>query len=281
MLTLRAPAKINWFLLVKARRPDGYHEISSLFQCVSLWDDLTIDEAPGISVITEATIAGDENLVTRAAVALREAAKTRRGARISLKKYIPMAAGLGGGSSDAAAALKGLNALWGLGLGGGKLREAALGLGSDVPFFLDGPAAMVGGRGEEVSPVSIGRSYTLLLLNPGVHVSSGWAYSGIREFSGEGPEYAEKFVRALNRGDFETLRAIASNGLEAPVAGKYPEVAELKRKLIERGALFSAMSGSGPTVFGVFQDRARAEEVRRSIGARWSQVVETLIEGQR
>lgn len=279
MLTLRAPAKINWFLRVRGKRPDGYHEISSLFQRISLYDDLTIDEAPNISVITEAPIAGDENLVTRAAVSIREASRTPKGARISLKKNIPIAAGMGGGSSDAASALKGLYSLWGLDLPDDRLHDLALGLGSDVPFFLGGPSALVGGRGEHVTPVDIEKSYTLLLLKPGVRIPAGWAYSGTTEFSGEDPDYADNFLKALNGGDFDTLKRVAINDLEGPVTRKYPEVAELKKGLYENGALFSAMSGSGPTVFGVFKDRGGAEEARSFIGAQWSAVVQTLIRG--
>jgi 4-diphosphocytidyl-2-C-methyl-D-erythritol kinase len=276
MLALRAPAKINWFLRLKGRRPDGYHEISSLLQCVALFDTLTLEEAPAISVITEAPIAGGENLVTRAALALKEASKTAKGARISLVKNIPIAAGLGGGSSDAAATLRGLNSLWEAGLSNRELHDAALGLGSDVPFFLQGPAALVGGRGEEISPVGMGGSFSLVLLNPGVRVSAGWAYAEARRFSGEEPDYEGKLLRALNAGDFDTLRAAAVNDLEEPVARKHPEVAGLKKRLYEEGALFAAMSGSGPTVFGAFESRAGAEEARRAIRAAWSAVADTL-----
>lgn len=279
MLALRAPAKINWFLRLKGKRPDGCHEISSLFQCVALFDTLTIEEAPTISVMTEAPIVGDENLVTKAALALRETSNAAKGARISLVKNIPIAAGLGGGSSDAAATLRGLNTLWGAGLSDRDLHDAALGLGSDVPFFLSGPAALVGGRGEKISPVGISRTYAVLLLNPGVRVFAGWAYSEAKSFSGEEPNYEEKFVRALNAGDLDTLRGIAVNDLEEPVARKHPEVAELKTRLYQNGALFAAMSGSGPTVFGAFKSCERAEEARRAIRAAWSAVTETLIIG--
>ncbi len=280
MLVQKAPAKINWFLRVRGKRPDGYHDIESLMQTISLSDDLTFEESQSISVLTEAPIAGDENLVTRAAIALKGISRTTSGARISLIKKIPIAAGLGGGSSDAAAALKGLNILWGLTLSKERLLEIALGLGSDVPFFLERPSALVGGRGEKVSPARISRSYIILLLNPGLRVSAGWAYSEIQEFSGHDPDYAGDFLNALNEGDFDSLRKSGINDLEAPVARKYPVVEELKSKLCENGALYCAMSGSGPTVFGVFEDRGKAERAESSIGAPWSTVSETLIGGE-
>ncbi len=277
MLTLQAPAKINWFLRVKGTRPDGYHDILSLIQCVSHFDTLTFEESKGISVITEAPVPGDENLVTKAALMLREKAGIKRGARISLVKNIPIAAGLGGGSSDAASTLKGLNTLWGLDLPPGELHEIAIGLGSDVPFFLGGPASLVSGRGENLSPVNITRPLTLLLLNPSVTVSAGWAYSELSGFSDESPEYPGEFITALEAEDLATLREIAVNDLERPVLKKHPVVADLKESLHKAGALFSAMSGSGPTVFGIFTNRDHAVRAQNKIQAPWSAVVETLV----
>lgn len=276
MSATKTPAKINWFLRLKGKRPDGYHDISSLLQCIALFDTLTFEEAQTLSVMTEAPIAGDENLVMRAALAIREASKTSRGARISLVKNIPIAAGLGGGSSDAAATLRGLNSLWDAGLSDRELHAAALGLGSDVPFFLSGPAALVRGRGELISPVVMSRAYSVVLLNPGLRVSAGWAYAEARSFSGEDKGIEDSLVRALNEGDFDVLRGAAVNDLEEPVAARHPEVSELKRRLYEEGALFAAMSGSGPTVFGAFEDRLRAEEARRAIRAAWSTVAHTV-----
>ncbi len=277
MLTLKAPAKINWFLRVKGTRPDGYHDILSLIQCVSLFDTLTFEESKGISVITEAPVPGDENLVTKAALMLGEAAGTSRGARISLVKKIPIAAGLGGGSSDAASTLKGLNTLWGLNLPHRELQDMASGIGSDVPFFLGGPASLASGRGEDLSPVSIKNQVTLLLLNPSLTVSAGWAYSELSGFSDESPEYPGKFIKALEAGDLATLREIAVNDLEGPVLKKHPVVNEFEKSLRKAGALFSAMSGSGPTVFGIFTGREQAARAQAAIQAPWSAVVETLV----
>jgi 4-diphosphocytidyl-2-C-methyl-D-erythritol kinase len=281
MLRLHAPAKINWFLLVLGRRDDGYHDIQSLMQRVSLSDSLEFEEpedtAPGdVRVITDAPLPEEENLVHRAALALRERAGTGRGARITLRKKIPLAAGLGGGSSDAACTLRGLGSLWGLGIPEDDLLEMAAELGSDVPFFLGGPAAVVEGRGERTTPVEIGGPVTLLLLKPPVGVSARWAYSGVREFS-NGRCDVEAFLGALRKGDFGSLREVAGNDLEPPVLDGYPGVGDLKRELLQHGALFSAVSGSGTTVFGVFEDRERAGLAADSIGADFSAVVETLV----
>ncbi len=277
MLTVKAPAKINWFLRVKGTRPDGYHEILSLIQCVSLFDTLTFEESKGISVITEAPVPGDENLVTKAALMLREKTGIKRGARISLVKKIPIAAGLGGGSSDAASTLKGLTTLWGLNLPHHELQDMASGLGSDVPFFLGGPASLVSGRGEDLSPVNITQPLTLLLLNPSVTVSAGWAYSAYAGFSEENPEYADEFMKALEAGDLAKIGEIAVNDLEGPVLKKHPIINEFKENLRKAGALFSAMSGSGPTVFGIFTNRGQAVRAEAAIQAPWSAVVETLV----
>jgi 4-diphosphocytidyl-2-C-methyl-D-erythritol kinase len=277
MLTLKAHAKINWFLRVTGKRADGYHDIESLIQSISLCDALTFEEAPSVSVVTEAPILVEENLVLRAALMLMEASGSTKGARMSLVKNIPIAAGLGGGSSDAASTLKGLNELWELDLPHEKLRELALALGSDVPFFLGGPASTVSGRGEALSPANINRSYALLLLNPNLAVSAGWAYSELMSYSEEAPDLAKKFIAALDSGDLESLKKLAVNDLEAPVISRNPVVGELKEKLASTGALFSAMSGSGPTVFGVFPDRESAEVAGEAIKTPWSAVVETLI----
>jgi 4-diphosphocytidyl-2-C-methyl-D-erythritol kinase len=288
MLAVKTPAKINWFLLVLGKRPDGYHEIQSLMQAVSLYDTLAIEEADTLSVSTDAAIPEEDNLVYRAGLLLREVSGTSKGARITLKKEIPLAAGLGGGSSDAACALNSLNGLWGLGLSVKTLSGLAARLGSDVPFFLNGRCAVAEGRGERVSPVSVGRSYALLLVKPPLGVSSARAYSGLTKTSGN-INNIRLFVRAMEAGDFRSLRAMMRNDLDAPVFSEHPEVGELKKRVAECGALVAAMSGSGPTVFGVFESRNKAEEAAKAIAsentetaaakskALWLSVVETLI----
>jgi 4-diphosphocytidyl-2-C-methyl-D-erythritol kinase len=275
MLTLHAPAKINWFLLVLGKRKDGYHDIQSLVQCVSLHDVLSFEEAGSVEVATDATIAEKENLVYRAAVLLKDAAGIKKGARITLRKEIPLAAGLGGGSSDAACTLRGLCRLWDINMPEDGLFEIAASLGSDVPFFMGSAPALVGGRGENVTPVELRRKWSLLLVKPPVGVSAGWAYSGTGEPSKTALD-AGLFTRALDSADMAALRAMMRNDLETPVLKRYPEVEKIKKSLIENSALASLMSGSGPTVFGLFEDRAGAERASRAFKHHWSAVVETI-----
>ncbi|MBI4822842.1 MAG: 4-(cytidine 5'-diphospho)-2-C-methyl-D-erythritol kinase [Nitrospirae bacterium] len=280
MLTLKAPAKINWFLFVKGKRQDGYHDILSLVQCISLYDSLTLEESAqtdDIEVITDSPIPYRENLVYKAAIALKERASIEKGARITLKKDIPISAGLGGGSSDAAYTLMGLNKLWRLSLNKMEIYELAISLGSDVPFFLDGYCALIEGRGEKVTPTPLQAFHTLLLLKPNIEVSSSSAYSDLGSLELTKPAGNIKLlIQILDTGDFSSLKSVARNDLENPVIRRHPILKEMKERLEESGAVFSAMSGSGPTVFGVFNDPKDAERARNAIPAHWSRVVRTL-----
>lgn len=275
MLALDAPAKINWFLAVMSKRPDGFHEIRSLIQKVDLHDTLEFEDSGEIEVIADLPIEARENLVFKAASALREHLKTTRGARVRLHKRIPVAAGLGGGSSDAASALKGLCALWGADVPPGELAALAATIGSDVPFFLGPSAGLAEGRGERLTPAAITRGSCLLLVNPHCEVSAAWAYGRITEYSTTS-QSLDWLVDGLNRGDFESLAPLLTNGLEGPVEAAHPAVGEIKRKLLEEGALLSLMSGSGPTVFGVFGSRREAGQAAEKFPSFWTTVVDTL-----
>ncbi len=283
MLTLKAPAKINWFLNVSGKRKDGYHDILSLMQCITLCDSLVFEDSDSLEVIAGVPIRLEDNLVHRAAVLLKETCGVRKGARVTLEKEIPMAAGLGGGSSDAACTLSGLNRLWSLGLTSHALCGLGEKLGSDVPFFFHGASSLVRGRGEIVSPVKLRRSCTLLLVKPQLDVPSAWAY---REFdSGFQSERvltkeegnSKLFCQSLERGDFALLSSIRRNDLEAPVIRRYPVIGEIREEMVRRGALFSSMSGSGPTVFGVFDSERRAVEAMEHMLPHWCRVARTVI----
>lgn len=275
MFELKAPAKINWFLHVTGKRADGYHEVRSLIQCVELYDFLTFEESDSVEVISGSSVPEKENLVYRAALALRDAAGAERGARITLTKRIPLSSGLGGGSSDAACALKGLGRLWGLDVPRQEMFRVASALGSDVPFFLDGPCAFVEGRGEKTTPAPVKRKYALLLAKPPVGVSSGRAYSELGTYR-KGGVPPESFLCALNGGDFAALRGMLRNDLEEPVFARFPEIRALKERMLEAGALLSAMSGSGSTVFGVFEDVAGAEAAAGFFPSLWRCAAETI-----
>jgi 4-diphosphocytidyl-2-C-methyl-D-erythritol kinase len=275
-VTLRAPAKINWFLSVLGKRNDGYHDIVSPMQCVSLFDVLDFEDSDRIELASEMDIPSEENLVYRAAALLREHSSYKGGARITLRKEIPSAAGLGGGSSDAACTLIGLNRLWGLGKEKEELMQLAAELGSDVPFFISGPLALIEGRGERVSPLAVAGTMTVLLVNPGVPVSTAWAYGAYE------PELTKKevdiklFCQALAGKDFSSLQRMVFNDLERPVISRYPAVAGIRERLTANGAAISCMSGSGPTVYGVFRSEAQAAEAAAKMGEHWRRVVQTL-----
>jgi 4-diphosphocytidyl-2-C-methyl-D-erythritol kinase len=279
--SLRAPAKINWFLRIPGQRTDGYHDIISLMQCVALYDDLKFEHADSLNVAcNNQEIPLRDNIVFKAASLLSKYASYRGGARVVLKKNIPVSAGLGGGSSDAAYTLLGLNLLWGLGLSKNKLSSIAIEIGSDVPFFLNGPAALVEGKGEKIKSLRVEGSIVMLLVNPRISVSTAWAYAAFDDLrAGEltkKPIDIKLFCQALNRKDFAVLGNMLANDLEEAVIERYPVVGEIKRRLIEMGALISAMSGSGPTVFGVFDSKNRAEKAADAMDFYLCRVVETL-----
>lgn len=295
MFTLKTPAKINWFLSVLRKRGDGYHEISSLMQSVSLYDYLTFEYSDKIEIITDADIPIEENLVYKAAVLLKEKLLVNKGAVITLKKEIPISAGLGGGSSDAACALMGLNRLWELGKSEEELIRFGGMLGSDVPFFFKGPFAAVGGRGEIITPLKANASYVILLVKPRLGISTKWAYTEISKSLRleTGLLQAESlrldseltkrdnniklFCYALDKQDFKSIAFMLKNDLEIPVIRKFQVIGELKDRLLTMGARASLMSGSGPTVFGVFASKETAEKAAEAMKPNWCRVVETIV----
>lgn len=276
-LTLRAPAKINWFLTISGKRPDGYHEILSMMECVSLYDDIAIEEAEDIELVSDFPLPSRENLVVRAADLLRQRTGCRRGVKIHLRKAIPAAAGLGGGSSDAAHTMIALNRFWDLNLDHAALAAMGASLGSDIPFFMGRKCAVVSGRGEQVHSLERQRSFPVLLVKPSVDVSTAWAYGAYRhEKLTKKPIDIKLFCHALENGDFEFLRRYAQNDLEGVVAERFPIVREIMRDLREDGALFSAMSGSGPTVFGVFPSEESAVRSSGIMKNHWHAVARTI-----
>jgi len=285
-LLLRAPAKINWFLLVLSKREDGFHNIMSLMQCIRLYDDLIFEHADTIELESDLTIPVKDNLVHKAASLLKYYTSYRKGIKITLKKSIPIGAGLGGGSSDAAYTLSGLNLLWGLGLNNRDLSSIGAEIGSDVPFFLNSPVAIVEGRGERVSPLKIDSSIDILLVNPFISISSAWAYASFDKLRMHG-ELAEPltkktvdiklFCRAIEKKDFASLVTMLKNDLERSVKEKYPVVDKIKKSMLQNGAVISAMSGSGPTVFGIFESKDTAKKAARVMKPHWCRLVETII----
>ena len=266
---VRAPAKVNLFLEVLAKRPDGYHDITTLMVAVNLYDTLVFKEEssglvrlscdhPGLST-------GPDNLVLRAAETLRRYTGSTRGASIQLAKRIPMAAGLAGGSTDAAATLTGLNRLWALGLTAHEMAAIGAEIGSDVPFFFSTPAAWCTGRGEQTTPWPLGRTLHLVLVCPPAGLSTAEVYRGV--IVPEIPESGEEVRQAAADGNVEEIGRRLHNRLQ-PVAERLcPPVAALYRRLVQFGAAGQLMSGSGASLFALCRDHGEALRLARELRA--------------
>ena len=263
---LSAAAKINLVLEVLGKRADGYHEIATVLQAVELSDRLVIEDAEVLELRATAPDVPTDgtNLVLRAARALGEASGMTRGARITLDKRIPVAAGLGGGSTDAAATLVGLNRLWGLRWPAARLAEVAVTLGMDVPFFLRGGVAVGTGRGEKLEPVA-GTALALVLVNPGVGASTAAIYGGVTPAMYSDGGGVHRMLAALRSRRPARVAASLANALERVAAPQHPQVRRMEAALLAAGALGAAMSGSGPTVFGVARSWEQARQIRARV----------------
>lgn len=266
-VVVRAPAKVNLFLEVLARRPDGYHEIATLMVAVSLYDTLEFKEDPSGALRLHCDVpdltTGPDNLVLKAAALLRERTRCARGAEIRLTKRVPMAAGLGGGSSDCAAALEGLNRLWRLGLGRDDLARLGGELGSDVPFFMHTPAAWCTGRGEVVTPVALGRPLDLVIVKPAVGLSTAEVYRGVTV--PDRPETGDELRRAVEAGDVEEIGRRLHNRLEEAARRLRPEIDAGLTLLRRQGPAGGLMSGSGTSLFALCRDAGEAGRVARAL----------------
>lgn len=279
-MKLRSYAKINWTLEVLFRRDDGYHEIRTIYQTVSLHDTVCLSESGrGIEVVSDnPDIPSDQrNLAYRAALLAQRITGTSRRVRIDIAKRIPVAAGLGGGSSNAAMTLLGLNSLWDLGLGYQDLVAIAAELGSDVPFFLLGGTALGIGRGEEVYPLEEARCDYLVLANPGLQVSTGEAYDRLSQLTRSGPARMIPFTLLAAKGIREQPLQV-KNDFEEVVFDSHRRIGEVKQSLTTIGARQALMSGSGATVYGVF---TRLEECERAVielrkAGLWAEHVRTV-----
>lgn len=265
-------AKINLGLRVHGRRPDGYHEISTVFQTVSLRDTLTFQPAADGKLelaCSDPSIPADgSNLVLRAAGALRERFGVSLGARVELEKVIPAGGGLGGGSSDAAVALAALAALWGVETGAGELAEIGARLGADVPFFLTGGTALGTGTGADIRPLEDAPKMHLVIVAPGVHVSTAGAYGALGAPALTKVEPLVNLSVSRTEADFpDSLCGVWSNDFEAVVVRLYPEIGRARERLVESGAGRVMLSGSGSSVFGVFESEGEAARARAGLKA--------------
>ena len=250
-LTLKAYAKINLTLEVLGRREDGYHDIASIMQAVDLCDTLSFEPADELTLECDVPeLSADENLVLRAAGMLREETGCESGSKITLEKCIPSAAGLGGGSSDAAATLVGLNELWGLGLTVEELTPLAAGVGSDVPFFLHGGTAMVLGRGERIRPLPPIDSQWLVLLVPSIYVPNKTASMyGMLSQSHMTRGALTRKLEARIRGGGDAPPQFFFNAFDDVAFKAYPELEKYWNTLDAMGGREIHLAGSGPSIF--------------------------------
>lgn len=267
-IKLKAKAKINLGLDVLRKREDGYHEVRMIMQTIPLYDKLTIRTAEDDAQIRVQTNlhflpVGEDNLVYKAAKLLMDEFQIKQGLEIELVKYIPVAAGMAGGSSDAAATLVGVNKLFELGLSTEKLMERGVKIGADVPFCVMRGTALAEGIGEKLTPLPPMPKCHILIAKPGIHVSTKFVYGNLRANELKEHPDIDGQIRALKCGDLSELARLMGNVLETVTIPEYPVIRRIKDTMKEYGALNAMMSGSGPTVFGLFEDEEAAKEAYR------------------
>lgn len=266
IIEMLAPAKLNLLLKITGQRVDGYHELVSVLVPVALYDKLKISKLErGLKVYWSGRELpkGQNNLVNRAAVSFFKKTGIRKGAKITAIKKIPVSSGLGGGSSDAAATLKGLNQLWGNSLSSGDLERLALSLGADVPFFLLQRPSIARGIGEILQPMKSFPSFWYVIVSPNLMVSTAWAYKRVKL------QLTNKEIQSivnLSEKAIFNIPELLSNDLEGVTLGKYPFLCSIKDSLIKLGALGALMTGSGPSIFGLFDSSRKAYEAGKIIG---------------
>ena len=269
MITIEGRAKINLTLDILRTREDGFHEVAMVMQAVGLADTLTLEkrEAPGIGLVIDVPWlrANEKNLAYRAAKLMQEEYHLPGGVAIHLTKRIPMAAGLAGGSADAAAVLRGMDALYELGAGDEKLCELGARLGSDIPFTLMGGTMLATGRGEGLRRLPDFPETYVVLAKPHVSVSTAWAYGAYDAHPAERHPDNDAMIRAIEAGDRRKAASFLCNVLESATIKRYEVISKLKEMMKEAGALASLMSGSGPTVFGFAETREQAEKVAEAV----------------
>lgn len=272
-LTVKAYAKINLTLDVLYKRSDGYHELETVVQSIDLYDILELTRTSGeITFSTDSADipSGQRNLAWRAAALLKRESGCQYGAHIQLKKCVPVAAGLAGGSADAAAVLLGLNCIWELGLSRQRLAFIGGKIGSDVPFCIYGGAALARGRGERVTLLKTAPVLPVVLVKPAFGLSTAEVYRRFSE-SGHGKRVfgsvdTKRMVRAVESKDGLSIARLLANDLEPAAMEIKPEIFLIKKRLLSAGALGSLMSGSGPTVFGIFDSHEQAKRAAERLG---------------
>ena len=268
VISLKAPAKVNLFLEILGKRDDGYHEIETIMQEIDLADSLQFEETQeGVTLeCNDKNIpANQDNLVCKAANLILEECGIKKGVLINLEKNIPVGAGLGGGSSDAATTLKALNSLWKVGLNNEELMGFAAKLGSDIPFFINGKTALCRGRGELITPVEVRNRMDYIILFPRVHISTETIYKNLKIDLTKKRKDVSFFLDALKYSEAASISKLLFNRLEEIIFATYPDLLQVKSTLESFDFCGLSISGSGSAFFGLCNDRHQAEVIKSKI----------------
>ena len=268
VISLKAPAKVNLFLEILGKRDDGFHEIETIMQEIDLADSLQFEETQeGVTLeCNDKNIpANQDNLVCKAANLILEECGIKKGVLINLEKNIPVGAGLGGGSSDAATTLKALNSLWKVGLNNEELMEFAAKLGSDIPFFINGKTALCRGRGELITPVEVRNRMDYIILFPRVHISTETIYKNLKIDLTKKRKDVSFFLDALKYSEVAGISKLLFNRLEEIIFATYPDLLQVKSTLESFDFCGLSISGSGSAFFGLCNDRHQAEVIKSKI----------------
>ena len=285
-LEKQSPCKVNLILNILGKRADGFHALETVMHPVNVFDELTFTRAAGGLHLTcsDPTLPVDAgNLVYRAAALFFQKTEIRDGVEIHLEKKLPLAAGLGGGSGNAATTLLGLNEMFGQPLAAPALQEIAASLGSDIPFFLQAKPALATGRGELIQPLDFFpalRGTSFLLIHPGFGISTAWSYQSLPKYPtalNGTPGRAQKLSSLLQAADLKTAGTEFYNSLEAPALGKFPILALYQEFLREHGAAVALMSGSGSTTFAIVPGQAAAEQLAEQFKGKFGQTCWTAV----
>lgn len=271
-LQLKAYGKINLGLDVIRKRPDGYHDLDMIMQMVDVCDDVIIEKKAGEEIVVKADAAvlsnGKDNLAYMAAKMLFDEFGIKSGVEITIHKRIPIAGGMAGGSSDCATTLIGINEMFNLGLSKQQLMERGVKLGADVPYCVLGGTAIARGIGEVLTPLPTPPQCHVIIAKPPISVSTAYVYGHIRPDEITKRPDIEQMTLAIKEQDLNKLSDLLYNVMEEVTVSEYPVIEKLKSIMLENGALNSIMSGSGPTVFGLFDDREKAQAAMRALDSK-------------
>ena len=268
-IELKAYGKINLGLDVIRKRPDGYHDLDMIMQMVDVYDDIVItkNKTGKIEVKTDTAVLsnGKDNLAYMAAKMLMDEFKIKDGVNIYINKRIPIAGGMAGGSSDCATTLMGINQLFELGLSKEELMERGVKLGADVPYCVLGGTAIARGIGEVLTPLPAPADCHVIIAKPPVSVSTAYVYGHIKPLKITKRPDIEAMAQSIKDGDLKKMASLIYNVMEDVTVGEYPIISEIKQVMLDNGALNSIMSGSGPTVFGLFDDKEKARQCVKTL----------------